>query len=108
MACATATLSVGGAVSGLQGTGLVLQDNGGDNVTITASGNFTFPTLLLPGATYAVTILTQPNTPAQACTVSNGTGTASANVTNVQVICPAAFFSIGGTVVGLILSLIHI
>lgn len=102
VACATATLSVGGAVSGLQGTGLVLQDNGGDNVTITASGNFTFPTLLLPGATYAVTILTQPNTPAQACTVSNGTGTASANVTNVQVICPAAFFSIGGTVVGLI------
>jgi hypothetical protein len=100
--CATATLSIGGSVSGLQGTGLVLQDNGGANLTINASGTFTFPTLLLPGATYAVTILTQPNTPAQACTVTNGTGTASASVTNVQVICPAAFFSIGGQVVGLV------
>jgi N-acetylneuraminic acid mutarotase len=102
VSCAAATLSIGGAVSGLTGTGLVLQDNGGDNLTITASGNFTFPTLLLPGATYNVTILTQPNTPAQACTVTNGAGTASAKVTNVQVVCPAAFFSIGGQVVGLI------
>src|ERR1700722_16399237 len=102
VSCASPTLSIGGAVSGLTGTGLVLQDNGGDNLTITASGNFTFPTLLLPGATYNVTILTQPSTPAQACTVTNGTGKASAKVTNVQVICPAAFFSIGGQVVGLI------
>src|ERR1700683_1545390 len=102
VACAIPTLSIGGSVSGLQGTGLVLQDNGGDNLTINASGNFTFPTLLLPKATYKVTVLTQPATPAQACTVTNGSGTASASVTNVQVVCPAAFFSIGGQVVGLV------
>jgi Galactose oxidase, central domain len=102
VSCAVPSLSIGGSVSGLQGAGLVLQDNGGDNLTINASGTFTFPTLLIPGATYKVTVLTQPNTPAQACTVTSGSGTASASVTNVQVVCPAAFFSIGGQVVGLI------
>ena len=30
--------TIGGTVTGLSGTGLVLQDNGGDNLTITKSG----------------------------------------------------------------------
>lgn len=98
--CVVPTISIGGSVSGLSGTGLVLQDNGGDNLTITGSGNFTFPTLLISGATYKVTVLTQPSGPVQACTVTNGSGTASANVTSVQVVCPAAFFTIGGSVIG--------
>lgn len=99
--CSTGTLSIGGSVSGLAGTGMVLQDNGGDNLTITANGNFTFPTLLPSGATYTVTILTQPSGPAQTCTVTNGQGTATANVTDVQIVCPAVFHTIGGMVVGL-------
>ena len=37
------TYSVGGRVSGLSGT-VVLQDNGGDNLTVTANGSFTFAT----------------------------------------------------------------
>ena len=47
------THSVGGTVSGLTGT-LVLQDNGGDNLSVTANGSFTFPTQLASGAAYAV------------------------------------------------------
>ncbi len=43
------TYSIGGAVSGLLGTGLVLQDNGGDNLSITVNGNFTFATTILSG-----------------------------------------------------------
>ena len=40
------------------------------------------------GATYAVTVFTQPSTPTQTCTVSNGSGTiGAANVTNVSVAC---------------------
>ena len=35
--------SVGGTVSGLSGT-VVLQDNGGDNLRVTANGSFTFAT----------------------------------------------------------------
>jgi N-acetylneuraminic acid mutarotase len=102
--CSTGTLSVGGTVTGLAkaGSGLILQDNGGDNLTIKANGSFTFPTLIPSGGTYKVTILTQPSGPNQSCTVSNGSGTTTVNVVNVQVICPAIFHTIGGTVVGLV------
>jgi hypothetical protein len=99
--CSTPTISIGGSVSGLDGTGLVLQDNGGSNLSITANGPFTFSTLIGSGQTYAVTVLTQPATPTQSCTVTNGSGTASANITNVQVVCPAVFNNIGGQIVGL-------
>ena len=77
--------AVGGTVTGLTGS-VVLQDNGGDNLTVTANGAFTFATKLASGATYAVTVQTQPA--GQTCTVTNGTGTiGSANVTNVAVSC---------------------
>ena len=98
----TPTYSVGGTVSGLSGT-VVLQDNGGDNLSVTANGSFTFPTQLASGAAYAVTVKTQPS--GQTCTVSGGSGTvASANVTSVAVTCtttPPATYSVGGTVSGL-------
>ena len=102
--CSTGTLSVGGTVSGLSaaGSGIVLQDNGGDTLSLKTNGTFTFPTLLSSGATYTVTILTQPSGPNQTCKVTNGTGTILANVTNIQIVCPAIFHTIGGTVVGLV------
>jgi hypothetical protein len=78
-----------------------LQDNGKDNLTITASGVFVFKTQLVTGSTYAVSVLTQPANPTQTCTIANGSGTATANVTNVTVNCPAATYSVGGVVVGL-------
>ena len=95
-----AAYSIGGTVSGLSGT-VVLQDNGGDNLSVSANGSFTFATPLAGGAGYAVTVKTNPS--GQSCTVSNGSGTvAAANVTNVAVSCTsAAAYSIGGTVSGL-------
>jgi hypothetical protein len=96
------TYSVGGTISGLSGTA-VLQDNGGDNLTVTANGSFTFATSLLSGAAYSVTVQTNPA--GQTCTVANGTGTiGTANVTNVAVTCatpPPPIYSVGGTVSGL-------
>ena len=102
--CSTGTISIGGTVTGLAkaGSGIVLQNNGGDNLAIKANGTFTMPTLVSAGSTYKVTILTQPSGPNQTCTVTGGTGTANANVINIQVICPAIFHTIGGTVVGLV------
>src|SRR5207237_235440 len=81
--------TVGGSISGLMGTGMVLQDNGADNLTINGTGNvnFTFATPLPAGATYGVTILTQPSRPAQPCNVFNYTGIATANVSDVLVDC---------------------
>ena len=97
-------VSIGGTVSGLSGSGLVLQANGGNNLAVGANGNFTFTTLISSGSVYSVTVLTQPTNPAQLCDVSNGSGTAAANVTNVAVTCttaPPVTFSIGGAVTGL-------
>ena len=50
--------TIGGTVTGLSGTGLVLQDNGGDNLTITKSGPFVFPTGIATNGAFAVTVAT--------------------------------------------------
>ncbi len=82
------TFTVGGSVSGLEGSGLVLQNNGGDDLAVSADGSFTFATALADGSGYDVTVLSQPASPSQTCSVSNGNGTlAGADVTNVQISC---------------------
>jgi 6-phosphogluconolactonase len=86
-----ATFSVGVAVNGLFGTGLVLENNGGNALTVIANGAATFTTALASGTAYNVTVRTQPTaTPAQTCTVTSGTGTVgSAAVTGIAVNCRA-------------------
>ena len=81
--------TVGGTVNGLApGNSVVLQNNGGNDLTVNADGTIIFATTLDGGDAYEVTVLTQPTDPDQACTVSNGSGTlAGADVTNVSVIC---------------------
>src|SRR5260370_17585831 len=79
------TYRIGGAVSGLSGT-VVLQDNGGDHLSVSASGTVAFATGLTAGSGYNVTVKTNPA--GQACSVANGTGTVgSSNVTNIAVTC---------------------
>ena len=81
----TSGYTVGGTASGLSGT-LVLQDNGGDDLTVGGNGPFTFATPVADGAGYQVTVKTSPA--GQTCQVTNGSGTiAAANVTNVAVSC---------------------
>jgi hypothetical protein len=41
--CRTRSFSIGGTVSGLQGSGLVLQKNGSDDIAIASNGQFTVP-----------------------------------------------------------------
>jgi hypothetical protein len=100
--CQTVNFTVGGHVSGLDGSGLVLQNNGGDNLAIASNGPFEFRASLSPGASYNVTVLTQPANPNQTCVVANGSGTVgNADVTNVSVNCTTSSFTIGGAVSGL-------
>jgi len=90
----TPAYSVGGTVSELPRTE-VLQDNGGDNLSVAANGSFTFPTKLVSGRAYSVTVLTQPS--GQACAISNGSGiVGSGNVTSVVVTCTASSGAISG------------
>lgn len=97
-----ATYSVGGVVSGLSGTGLVLQNNGADDLTVASSGTFTFAAKLASSAAYSVTVKTHPVSLTQTCAVTGGSGTvAAANVTSALVSCVTRTYSVGGIVTGL-------
>ncbi len=98
--CSVETYSVGGVVAGLTGGTLVLQNNGGDDLSVTADGNFTFGTELASGSSYLVSIAAQPA--GQTCSMSNGSGTiASVDVTDVAVSCSANTYTVGGSLAGL-------
>lgn len=93
-ACSTNdSYTIGGTVTGLTGSGgpqsVVLQNNGLDNLVISANGPFTFATALTSTSTtnptYNVTILTQPI--GQTCTVTGGNGVATSNIASVVVNC---------------------
>jgi len=82
------TYTIGGSVSGLVGSGLVLRQSGGDDLAIVADGSFVFTTPINDGSHYAVTVSAQPGNPAQTCSVTNGSGTvAGADVDSVGVTC---------------------
>ena len=88
-ACATACY-VSGVVSGLNGNEYVkLENNGGDQLTVAYNANdeFTFSSTQTAGSTYDVTVAS--HAPGIACSVSNGSGTLSSNVTDVAVSCGA-------------------
>lgn len=84
MACSSdeTSFTVGGTVTGLEGT-LIIQNNGRDDLTITQDQSFTFPTPIKEN--YIVTISRQPTE--QTCRVANSIGTATANVTDVEITC---------------------
>lgn len=84
---ATTTYTVGGVLAGLPaGATIVLQNNGGNDLSLVADGSFAFSSSLSSGAAYSVSVGTTPA--GQTCLVSNGNGTvAAANVTQVAVVC---------------------
>jgi len=96
------TYTVGATVSGLSGSGLALSNNGSETLSITANGTVTFGKSLVAGTGYSVSVATQPSSPSQTCTVTNGSGTVgSANVTNVSVACTTNSYAVQPTVTGL-------
>jgi 6-phosphogluconolactonase len=94
------TYTVGGTVAGLPvHQSIVLQDNGGDDLTVSANGAFNFAVKVSSGGSYAVTIAAYPY--GMVCAVANSVGTASADVSNVAVTC-ARPYTVGGVVSGLV------
>ena len=55
--------TIGGTVSGLSGTGLVLQNNGGNSLPVNGNGPFVFPTSIDSGSSYDVTAISPPSNP---------------------------------------------
>lgn len=80
--------TIGGTVTGLEGSGLVLTNNSTDDLDITQNGTFVFDREYADGVIYNVRVDTQPSEPAQFCEVANGSGTVvGADVTNILVTC---------------------
>ena len=102
VACTTNSFQVGGTSAGLVGAGLVLQNNGGSNLSLSGNGAFQFGGTIPSGQPYAVTVATQPTNPSQTCVVTRGASTMQGgNVTDVAVACTTNTYRLGGTVSGL-------
>lgn len=91
ISCTAAKYPIGGSIAGLTGSDLVLQNNAGDDLTVTANATtFTFATPLIYNSTYTVSIKTQPAH--QICVLSNATGkVAGSPVTNVSMTCASQY-----------------
>lgn len=91
---------VGGQLYGLMpGASIVLQNNAGDDLTLSTNGRFTFGKSVAGGGAYGVTILDPPSSPlAQTCIVWDGSGTVGTlPVTDVRVNCDLlAYFPFRG------------
>jgi uncharacterized repeat protein (TIGR03803 family) len=87
--CTSQAYTVGGNLAGLvSGEQVTLQNNGADPLTLATNGAFTFSSPSHYFDTYSVTVSAQPGPSNQICrVVSNGSGTISGSVTNVQVTC---------------------
>jgi hypothetical protein len=85
--CASTSYTLGGSISGLRTSGLVLTD-GMDDLSVSANATqFSMPNALASGSDYAITIKAQPSS--GTCQITHGTGTVSGHVGTVQVTCGA-------------------
>lgn len=106
-----ATIKVAVPAGGLQGTGLILLNNGGDPLTINgpiaSATDFAFKTpLIATSNSYDVTVGTQPINPHQTCSVTGGTDTYLGGypdfVPGISVDCVTNRYSISVNVTGLV------
>ena len=95
----TGLFTVGGTISGLSGGTVVLQNNGGDDLTLSTDGGFRFNTSLADGSAYSVTVAVQPpptNGYLYCWVTGNGTGTiGGADVNNVTLLCSTLYGQAG-------------
>lgn len=96
----SSTYSIIASVQELTSGGLVLLVNSAQVPVNSGATSVSLASGLNTGATYAVTVQTQPT--GEICGVSNGSGTVgTSNVTNVAVNCVVNTIKIGGTITGL-------
>lgn len=94
------SLKITGTISGLTVSGLTISSGqaGASSVSVSAGATDFSLTGVIAGAAYKVTIVSQPvNT--IVCAVNNGSGTITADVTNVSIVCqsPITFIDGNGT-----------
>jgi hypothetical protein len=95
---AVSSYSVGVTVAGLVGSGLTLQNNGGDELPIDSDGSYTLAADVSDGETYNVTVATQPSLPDQFCNVYYHSGTINgADATDIDIQCVTGRFNVVDT-----------
>jgi hypothetical protein len=101
VSCSTQSYTVGGTITGLTASGLLLQNNGTDRLIVAADAtSFVFPTAISASSGYHIVVDTQPA--GLTCTVSNGVGSnVRANIESVHVTCSPLTVTVGGTITGL-------
>lgn len=89
-------------VSGLVGSGLVIQLNGTlETLGVGENGKISFSNTLTSGSEFTVTVQTQPTSPNQICIVTGGTGTVgSSDVESILINCDSERYALSGTVAG--------
>lgn len=95
-------LVLGGTITGVTKGSVVLQNNGGHDLTITASGPFAFKDLIGIDEQYNVTVkpgTLPPNV--EKCDVAYGSGRSAFSVTNVIVTCVLKTHEVYASVAGL-------
>lgn len=96
----TPAYTIGGTLSGLPAnTSITLQDNGADTLVLRSNSRYTFAASIPGGMSYRVSVQSAPA--GYTCSVSNASGSANSNVSNVNVTCTRQYFSIGGSLSGL-------
>ena len=102
VSCVTNSYMVGGNVSNLLGSGLVISNNGSANLPVSG---VTYAYTLASGSQFSLAFVTQPSNPSQTCVFanpSNASGTVgSSNNASVNIVCTANSYAVGGTVAGL-------
>lgn len=94
---------LGGSISGVTKTGLVLTNNGGSDYAVpvpassTGVGTFYFPNLLSSDDTYNVEVKSKPAN-VNECKVFNGRGRVAFDVTTVSIVCDIKKHELKGTI----------
>jgi hypothetical protein len=100
--CTARRYKVSGTVTGLEGTGLVLTDQTGEQLAVSESGSFAFSTELDVGAAFLVELSGEITMPRQTCALSGGAGKVAADgTTNLSVACSTKAYFITTNVSGL-------
>lgn len=97
--CTPRSHTLGGMVSGLAASGLVLLNNGTPLTVSSGATTFSFPAPIPAGTRYSVTVQTAPS--GYTCSIANGVGIMGpADVTSVMVTCSTHAFTVGGPING--------
>ena len=95
---------IGGTAFGVTKSGLVLTNNGGDDLAVDApGGRFVFSKLVETDAGYNVEVKSVPSNveKKEDCVVTRGSGKAVFNISSIEVSCKIRTHALGGTIVGL-------